>query len=220
MTGTLRFDLSGLARLCQWGLGLFVIAEIVNAANNLFVLNFLHRVEMGDVDFGAADRIDQITMGIGIIYSVLFFGTAILAAVWVYRASWNARQIQPVAGRITPGWAVGWFFVPFANLVMPYTALKQCWKSSHEPEGDIAGPVPGFFGWWWAAWLLSNVTGNVVMRMHTGAETVDDVRMAYIAELVTSPLPAVSAVLFAKVISGISKAQQGKTPALQEGIAG
>ena len=26
---------------------------------------------------------------------------------------------------ISAGWAIGWFFVPFANLVMPYQAMKE-----------------------------------------------------------------------------------------------
>lgn len=213
MTERLRFDLAGLTRLCLWGLGLFVLAEIVNAANNIHFLWFIGRIEAGEIDYDTAAWIDQITMAIGIGYLVLFVLTAILSSVWIYRASWNARQIQPVATRITPGWAVGWFAVPIANYFMPYKAMKQCWQSSHHPEGDIDGPVPGLLGWWWTAWVLASLTGNVVMRLHMNAETLDAMRSAYIAELVTAPITLASAVLFSRVIRGIAVAQQQRRPA-------
>jgi|JI10StandDraft_1071094.scaffolds.fasta_scaffold159079_3 hypothetical protein len=214
MNDRLRFDLSGLARLCRWALGLVVAAELANAANNIFFLSFLNKVETGDVDYALADWIDQISLIIGIGYMVAFVGTMIISAVWIYRASWNARQIQPLAERITPGWAVGWFAVPLANYFMPYKAMKQCWQSSHDPTGDIEGQVPSLFGWWWTAWVLASLTGNVVMRLHAKAETISELRTAYTVELVTAPFTLVSAVFFARVIMGITEAQRDRTPAL------
>jgi hypothetical protein len=53
---------------------------------------------------------------------------------------------------------VGWFFVPFANLFKPYVAVREVWERSK-------GAVPGLFGLWWAAWVLSGVLAQISLRM-------------------------------------------------------
>ena len=54
----------------------------------------------------------------------------------------------------TPGWTVGRYFVPFANLLMPFQAMRelqnaQPWRGQHvwqaqAPVGDVSS--------WWGAW--------------------------------------------------------------------
>lgn len=45
----------------------------------------------------------------------------VFIGMWIYRAAWNgrvfagARQLD-----FTPGWSVGWYFLPIANLWKPY----------------------------------------------------------------------------------------------------
>src|SRR4051812_12371242 len=43
----------------------------------------------------------------------------LLVGMWIYRTNANAHALGGAVS-ITPGWAVGWFVVPLANLVMPY----------------------------------------------------------------------------------------------------
>ena len=38
--------------------------------------------------------------------------------------------------RYTPGWAVGWLFVPFANLVVPYFVFTEIWRNSIPATAD------------------------------------------------------------------------------------
>jgi Domain of unknown function (DUF4328) len=63
------------------------------------------------------------------------------------------RLAAPV--RFTPGWAVGWWFVPFANLVKPYQVMR---------EQSEAGPSPPAVSrrlrrMWWTTYLLSIAIG-------------------------------------------------------------
>lgn len=50
-----------------------------------------------------------------------FIGIAIMVVFlcWVYRANYNCRQWGAAGMRFTPGWSVGWFFVPIMNLFRP-----------------------------------------------------------------------------------------------------
>ena len=66
--------------------------------------------------------------------------------------------------RFTPGWAVGWYFVPIANLWKPYQAMKEIWRASKNPGNWQAETTSGFLGWWWFWWIIS-----VDRRQHLGA---------------------------------------------------
>ncbi len=56
-------------------------------------------------------------LGLGIAAGVLFL-------IWVYRANRNAHCLGAEGMEYSPGWSVGWFFVPVACLVMPYNVLE------------------------------------------------------------------------------------------------
>ena len=57
----------------------------------------------------------------------------------------------------TPGWCVGWFFVPIMNIFKPYQAIAELWKASH--SGSVEEwqemETPLYIKIWWGAWLVS-----------------------------------------------------------------
>ena len=73
--------------------------------------------------------------------------------LWQYQATANlwARGYRDL--KIRPGWAVGWWFIPFASLVMPCVAMLELDRRS-TPDGRPrrAGAL---LGWWWGVWLAS-----------------------------------------------------------------
>jgi hypothetical protein len=48
----------------------------------------------------------------------------VLVGVWIYRANANAHALGGDLS-VSPGWAVGWFFVPIACLFKPYLAMRR-----------------------------------------------------------------------------------------------
>ena len=94
--------------------------------------------------------------------------TAVIFCMWMYRANRNARTLGAEGLTFTPGWCAGWWFIPFANLVQPFRAMKEIYQAS-EPE---AGPrdwqfatVPAILGVWWGFWLTSNVVSQIEFRL-------------------------------------------------------
>jgi hypothetical protein len=75
---------------------------------------------------------------VGLAYCITFW-------IWVYRATRRLRERPGTAMRFTPGWAVGWWFVPFANLYKPYQGLHDIWRASHGRGGADAS----LLAWWW-----------------------------------------------------------------------
>ena len=47
-----------------------------------------------------------------------------------HRANYNARQLGAADMRFTPGWAVGWHFIPIAWFWKPYQAMTEIWRAS------------------------------------------------------------------------------------------
>ena len=62
----------------------------------------------------------------------------------------------------TPGWAAGWWFVPFANFVKPVQVVREAWKASSPTEqpGSMAWKVtkaPALIGIWWAFFIFAAI---------------------------------------------------------------
>ena len=79
---------------------------------------------------------------------------------WVMRAARNIRALYP--GRpfeFTPGWSFGWYFVPFANLVVPFHATREPWRASCADDDPYS--FDGALNAWWGFWLASNILANM-----------------------------------------------------------
>jgi hypothetical protein len=110
---------------------------------------------------------------IGIIQIITFLVSGILILKWIYRANFNAKQLGASEMQFTPGWSIGWYFIPFASLWKPYQAMKEIWQASSNPQEWKNKPVPSLLAWWWFFWIVSNMLGNFSFRMARKAEQID-----------------------------------------------
>lgn len=85
---------------------------------------------------------------------VIGLGTPILVLTWTYQANHNARQLGATDMRFTPGWAVGWHFIPIAWFWKPYQAMTEIWRASVNPSDWATVPVWPLLRWWWGLWLV------------------------------------------------------------------
>jgi len=91
--------------------------------------------------------------------------------IWEYRSFKNLTALKAESVEFSPGWAVGWWFIPLANLIKPFQAIRELWNES-DPEFDEeavfhykGGGTPPIIGFWWAFFLLSNVANNLSNRL-------------------------------------------------------
>jgi hypothetical protein len=97
--------------------------------------------------------------------ALVHFVTIILFFVWIYRLTTAIRATQGTSA-YSPGWTIGWWFVPFANFVMPYFTLSDAWKRTM--QGDARGwVVPAWWGTYIVAMICSTLFGleGVMMKL-------------------------------------------------------
>lgn len=100
----------------------------------------------------------------------MYFASGIVTLCWVYGASRNAHVLRPGGLHSTPGWAVGWWFVPFASLYKPYEAIRDIWIASRGRVNEKFLPgSPVIVIWWWMFLI-----GNIVLRFSNNDEPSDD----------------------------------------------
>jgi hypothetical protein len=81
---------------------------------------------------------------------------------WTYVVASNAHALVSHMD-VTPGWAVGWYFIPIANLWKPYTSLKEIWEATGPREGSLVGA-------WWTLHIAAVVCERIFMGLAEVAE--------------------------------------------------
>jgi hypothetical protein len=75
---------------------------------------------------------DVVTGIVGLAQFILAIITGITFLRWIYRSNNNLRALSGESMTFTPGWSVGWYFIPIANLWKPYQVMNEIWKVSHK----------------------------------------------------------------------------------------
>jgi hypothetical protein len=192
----------------------YTLVTLAALANNLLAL-------LADPVVLSSDGGEQLTLyDVLLFFSVLasvFVYVALVVAflVWLHRAARNLPALGNPKSKIehSPGWAVGSFFVPFVNLVVPYKAVREIWVKSDpavrtEDDFMFAAPssAPLLLGWW-IAWLASNVTSNVAWRLHEEEMSNDKLRLVAGLHALAYAVTVLAAVLAVMVVRGIDRRQ-------------
>src|ERR1041384_5004095 len=104
---------------------------------------------------------------------LVYVATIVAFLLWLHRAASNLPALGAQRTEYSPGLAVGSFFIPFANLMWPYKAMREVWRWSKPvaASGEIAGlsftadTSAPLVGWWWGLWLASNFISNIFWRI-------------------------------------------------------
>ena len=148
---------------------------------------------------------DSTATTIGIVYLLLLAVTAIAFVAWLSRAIENVPRMGAGRPAVSPRWSIGWWFIPFANFVMPFRAVRDLDRRMRLPDGGGA-PV----GWWWAVYLAYTLPSSLV-----GAYETDDIgalttafQLSAIFDLV-GVVAAVLAILVVRRIQGNADRRAG-----------
>jgi len=177
------------ATLTQWLKILLILSlliDVIAAASGMMEFSLLRSLQnetfSGDFDAAATSN-DNRQQAISLIQFALFIVTGIVFLVWIHRANRNARALGAEGMRFTPGWSVGWYFVPIMSLWKPFQAMREIWQASAQPGNWQGVQTPPLVGWWWALYLASQALAQIGYRLSENIDSVDD---AVFASVVTT----------------------------------
>lgn len=144
----------------------------------------------------------------GLLSALGFVVSGILTLKWIYRVNLNAVVLAP-AKEVSPAWSVGWFFVPFASVYMPFKAMRETWQISQTPDGWRTVPVPPLLRWWWALFLITNVLDNGGFRMSFKAETAGMLALSAQVSVISAMLTIPLILVLTSIVRQVTDAQAG-----------
>jgi hypothetical protein len=211
-TGTFR-SAHGRAQWTVVLLGLTAVMALVSAVFWAVHIGVLNDYEQGLTSATRALDSENGATALWGFALFMFVPTAIAWLLWQHRAHANLRALGVANLSFSPGWAVGWWFIPFANIVMPYLTVRELWKASNPDAGALEWKARGgaaIVGFWWVGRLSMQALfqiGSVLSREDAFlATTTSSSAFLLAGDLVV----AVWAILAIMLVRGVDVRQEAK----------
>ncbi|MEP6787579.1 MAG: DUF4328 domain-containing protein [Acidobacteriota bacterium] len=190
--------------ICEMIAGLIGIAQITDPGRKL-------GSGAGEL---ASNSIWLVLQGVlALLQFPVYILSIVLFLVWLFRIYKNLPSLRSASTEFTPGWAVGWWFIPFANLVKPFQVVRSAWSES-DPNFDpqtgfltsVQAGAPAFMSLWWAFWILSNIAANITSKVYD-PDKGGGVQFSGYFFILTGILSVAAAAFAIKVVMDITERQ-------------
>jgi len=145
----------------------------------------------------ATTIVDCVQLFIAIILGVTFLR-------WIYRANKNLHLLSSEQMDFTPGWSIGWYFVPIAHLFKPYQAMKEIWNVAHRGKSSIHTILV----WWWFLWITSMISDRMVMKLAVRAYEAAGYTALTVAHLFSDGIDVALNVVALMLVTSITQAYE------------
>ena len=210
-----------VSKIANWVSGVFIILAILNViavASGYAQADLLNRAIAGEtITLAEATSNDSRQALIGFGQTALYIAAAISFLIWIHRAHKNLTSLHVTDLRFTPGWAVGWFFIPIMSLFRPYQVASEIYKASDPNVGATedgtswknvtTSPVVGL---WWAFFLISNFIGQIALRTIFSGEELSDLLTSTNVYMVSDAIDIVGIIITIFMVQRISQYQEAK----------
>jgi heme/copper-type cytochrome/quinol oxidase subunit 2 len=149
--------------------------------------------------------------------SVIITGIALVVtfAMFIHRASSNLQHLRIAGQKFTPGWAVGWFFIPFMNIYKPTRIVGELSKASGSTDTknprawQNAKPQDGFFiSSWWTLVIFAILFGPRGISLFVGRGNIEDWAASGRLLVLSDLFQVLPLVLTVIVVSRLQRAQE------------
>jgi len=154
-----------------------------------------------------ADASDNLNAVLGWVQLVYFVVLGVVFLAWIKAASKNVRRLGAQHMLFTPGWSIGWYFVPVLSLWKPYQAMKELWQASENPSDWKSQKAHPILAWWWFFWIASLSIGNAAFRLSMRAEELDQFVVANVVGQVSLGVEILLTFVALKLVTGIGRLQ-------------
>lgn len=199
------------AKVRSLGGTLVVLLGIRAAMRVLNYVTFRVAVPAGPITAEQGDTLRMLDLGLLGLENLVTLVAMITFLVWIYRVFVAIRNTGGSTSW-SPGTAVGGWFIPLANAILPWLTVRDALKSLGKPTA-LAGA-------WWLTWLLVipmamlNTLAREIMLVPELAMGLHDLPIGEIFELTASLywpyvlLDTATWVLLLVIVSTVNKARR------------
>lgn len=159
-------------------------------------------------DLAAIESADDLVAVLTTLYLLLTVATAVVFIIWQYRHAVGATRLGARLA-LGPGWAIGGWFIPLANLVLP---ALQMGGSARASDPRRPGRVPPIIPAWAVAYalgaILTGVAGALRPNDSFSDGDLDDFATSDRIAAVGSLVLALAGVLAIVLVRQLTAAQQ------------
>lgn len=206
-------DSNSLTRWVRYMLYIQVIVAVVSIMSGYLEYEILSDYQSGvytseEKAIADGEASDQRQRIVAIVYLLVFVVSGFLILRWIYRANYNARQLGAENMQFTPGWSIGYYFIPILTLWKPYQAMKEIWQASTSPSDWESQNISGILPVWWTLWLISNFLGQAVFRLSRHAEELQELMNLNIVTQISNLLDIPLALVLLAIVNSIHNMQK------------
>jgi hypothetical protein len=161
-----------------------------------------------------ADAAGGLTVLVFLFTLLVNLAACITFIVWIFKSAKLSELLAPGQQRMSPGWAIGGWFIPLGYFVIPRLVMGDIWRACRPLDGN------GFFSgrgrtvlvtWWWITFCLGQqFVGAAATNIQNSAYTHDAAYLSgmFIAVLFFELMRVTSAVLAIVMLRRINSRQQ------------
>ncbi|WP_097868852.1 DUF4328 domain-containing protein [Streptomyces sp. rh34] len=174
-----------------------------------------------DIYAGPGLRAQELYDLAGTVQTAAFVATGVLFIIWFHRTRRNAEVFESGVQRMGPGWAVGGWFVPVANLWFPYRVASGIWEASVRlhPDGGWRTVPKTVLNLWWGGWIVSVLASRIAVSRWNRAQEPEQISDAAALVAAADALDLVAAVLAIVFVRAVTRMQVERAGIRQAAIA-
>jgi len=189
---------------------------VITAALNIAVSIFMVASPASTIELSTGESIETSWIMVGLLALgelALRALCAIFFLMWLYRSFNNLSVLGARNLEFSPGWSIGWWFVPFANFVMPFKVVRELYSESDPAKRDRSSlserqPVTNeIIGFWWGTLLAFGIALRVSDGM-AGGDNSDPSKYFPVVYMVGHILMLASAISALVIVKNINKWQE------------
>ena len=182
---------------------------VIDAMMSIFssgVLNLLDISQQASDEYwqtAEPSKLDEIITLTGSLHLAFILILMVVFLAWINRSCKNGWLLDAPHMKTTPGWSVGYFFIPILSLWKPYGTMKEIRRASFGNDNALRSILP----LWWTFWLISNFLGQIIFKLYSNSEDQESYLVACKLDLVSVPIDVVLNYLAIALVTSITAAQ-------------
>jgi hypothetical protein len=185
----------------------FLLSIAVIAGSAFLFIIYAHYAAgdyVDDTQLMGSDRVVFITVSMiymiaGLLGFLLFIVLGISFLKWIYMVNKNLNILSDGSLRFTPGWSIGWYFIPIACFYKPYQAMKEIFLVCK----DNPNAETGLLKRWWFLWILSTFVAEICVRTASGPDVIETDFNVLVIATATSAIDIILAIVAISLVKEI-----------------